>query len=171
MPLSACSLQALSMLCTQSSPQQQLALALQVRRKPGAMPATSSTAAEVDRETIQRRLQQHLKSRCPICPQKRASHTIQCSCFRPECVMFQSGCFMLSSLIPPFMQGDEGSSQQGRALMHIKLPSIRTRLKQRPGKRKPAAATSVAQLPWMQDWIVTGASLAVTTTCKLTANE
>ena len=78
--------------------------------------------------------------------------------------------FMSSALIMPYMQGDQRSSQQGMALMHTNLPSIRTRLKQRPGKRKPAAATSVAQLPWMQEWIATGAPLAVTTVCTSKAN-
>lgn len=78
--------------------------------------------------------------------------------------------FMSSALIMPYMQGDQRSSQQCGALMHTNLPSIRTRLKQRPGKRKPAAATSVAQLPWMQEWIATGAPLAVTTVCTSKAN-
>ena len=59
------------------------------------------------------------------------------------------------------MQGD--STQQTGALLHTKLPTIRTKLKQRPGKRKAAAAVSakaaptIAELPWMQEWIATGA--------------
>ena len=73
--------------------------------------------------------------------------------------------FLSYALIMQYMQGDERSSQQGGALMHTKLPSIRTRLKQRPGKRKPAAATSLVQLPWMQEWIATGAPSIVTNIC------
>ena len=61
------------------------------------------------------------------------------------------------------MQGD--SAQQTGALLHTKLPSIRTKLQQRPGKRKSAAAVTaaateavptIAELPWMQEWIATG---------------
>lgn len=77
---------------------------------------------------------------------------------------------MTYALIMRYMQGDERSSQQSGALMHTKLPSIRTRLKQRPGKRRPPAATSLAQLPWMQEWIATGAPLAVTTICTSKAS-
>ena len=62
------------------------------------------------------------------------------------------------------MQGD--SAQHTGALLHTKLPTIRTRQKQRPGKRKSAAAVTagaatapptIADLPWMQEWIATGA--------------
>lgn len=62
-----------------------------------------------------------------------------------------------------YVQGD--SIQQTGALLHTKLPTIRTKSKQRPGKRRSAtgvaaaavAAPTIAELPWMQEWIATGA--------------
>ncbi len=55
------------------------------------------------------------------------------------------------------VQEDSMGNQQTEALLHTSLPSIRTKLKQRPGKRKSALTPpSIAQLPWMQEWIATG---------------
>ena len=55
------------------------------------------------------------------------------------------------------VQGESMGNQQTEALLHTSLPSIRTKLKQRPGKRKSALTPpSIAQLPWMQEWIATG---------------
>ena len=80
------------------------------------------------------------------------------------------GCCLLSQK-PAHTQSShlffqEVKTPQTGALLHTELPSIRTKLKQRPGKRKAtavaaaaAAPTTVAELPWMQEWIATGASI------------
>ena len=47
--------------------------------------------------------------------------------------------------------------KQPRMLLHTQLPLIRTRLKQRPSKQKPAAAATIAELPGVQAWIDSGA--------------
>ena len=48
-------------------------------------------------------------------------------------------------------------AEQPGLLLHTQVPFIRTRLKQRPSKQKPAAAATLAELPGVQAWIKTGA--------------
>ena len=55
------------------------------------------------------------------------------------------------------LQGDGMHGEQPRMLLHTQLPLIRTRLKQRPSKQKPAAAATINELPGVQAWIDTGA--------------